>query len=73
MREEINVTEEDGTPIKEFAVDMWITTEGVSEELVKDMFEMYSNGFTGMLEEMSFKKEPEEEKDLWEDDIRKEW
>lgn len=60
LRQDVTVTKEDGTPIKEFCADLWISTEGISEESVKDMFEMYANGFTGMIEEMNFSDRQEE-------------
>ena len=60
LRQDVSVTEEDGTPVKEFSVDMWVSTEGISEDSVKDMFELFSNGFTGLLEEVSFLKDRRE-------------
>ena len=60
LRQECTITEEDGTPVKEFNADLWISTEGISEESVKDMFEMYANGFTGLIEEMNFSDRQEE-------------
>ena len=73
LRQDVSVTEEDGTPVKEFSVDMWVSTEGISEESVKDMFELFSNGFTGLLEEVSFVKDKKEENEFMSDDIRKGW
>lgn len=73
FRQDVSVTEEDGTPVKEFSVDMCISTEVISDDSVKDMFELYSNGFTGLLEEASFVKDKEEEIDFISDDIRKGW
>ena len=73
MRQDVSVTEEDGTPVKEFSVDMWVSTEGISEDSVKDMFELFSNGFTGLLEEVSFLKDKKEENEFMSDDIRKGW
>ena len=73
LRQDVSVTEEDGTPVKEFAVDMWVSTEGISEDSVKDMFELFSNGFTGLLEEVSFVKDKKEEIEFMSDDIRKGW
>ena len=57
LRQDVSVTEEDGTPVKEFSVDMWVSTEGISEDSVKDMFKVFANGFTGLLEEVSFQKD----------------
>ena len=71
LRQDVSVTEEDGTPVKEFSVDMWVSTEGIGEDSVKDMFELFSNGFTGLLEEVSFVKGKEQE--IMSDDIRKGW
>lgn len=73
LRQDVSVTEEDGTPVKEFSVDMWVSTEGISEDSVKDMFELFSNGFTGLLEEVSFVKDKKEENEFMSDDIRKGW
>ena len=73
LRQDVSVTEEDGTPGKEFSVDMWVSTEGISEDSVKDMFELFSNGFTGLLEEVSFVKDKKEENEFMSDDIRKGW
>ncbi|MDD5948822.1 MAG: hypothetical protein PUC39_03700 [Lachnospiraceae bacterium] len=73
LRQDVSVTEEDGTPVKEFSVDMWVSTEGISEDSVKDMFELFSNGFTGLLEEVSFVKDKKEEIEFMSDDIRKGW
>ena len=73
FRQDVSVTEEDGTPVKEFSVDMWVSTEGISEDSVKDMFELFSNGFTGLLEEVSFVKDKKEEIEFMSDDIRKGW
>lgn len=73
LRQDVSVTEEDGTPVKEFSVDMWVSTEGISEDSVKDMFELFSNGFTGLLEEVSFLKDKKEENEFMSDDIRKGW
>ena len=36
LRQEINMTKEDGTPLKELSVDVWISTEGVDDELIKE-------------------------------------
>ena len=71
LRQDVSVTEEDGTPVKEFSVDMWVSTEGISEDSVKDMFELFSNGFTGLMEEVSFLKDKKEEYEFMCDDIRK--
>jgi len=62
IRQEVSVTEGDGTPIKEISVDMWINTEGIGEDSVKDMFKAVSNGFTNLLEEVSFQNDTKEEK-----------
>ena len=73
LRQDVSVTEEDGTPVKAFSVDMWVSTEGISEDSVKDMFELFSNGFTGLMEEVSFFKDKKEENEFMSDDIRKGW
>ena len=72
LRQEVNITEGDGTPVKEISVDMWVSTEGIREDFVKEMFEQFSDGFTGLLEEVSFQKEMEEF-EFMDDDFREEW
>ena len=62
IRQEVSVTEGDGAPIKDISVDMWINTEGIGEDSVKDMFKVFANGFTGLLEEISFQNDTKEEK-----------
>lgn len=64
LRQDVSVTEEDGTPVKEFSVDMWVNTEGIGEDSVKNMFELFANGFTGLLEEMNFSEAKEEKVDF---------
>ena len=73
LRQEVKVTEEDGAPVKEFSVDMWVTTDGICEDSVKDMFQQFSNGFTGLLEEVSFQDGREEELEFMSGDLRKGW
>ena len=73
LRQEVTVTEEDGTPVKDFSIDMWVGTEGIGEDSVKDMFELFANGFTGLLEEVSFQKDKKEEIEFTSSDIRKRW
>lgn len=73
LRQEVSMTEEDGTPVKDFSIDMWVSTEGISEDSVKAMFELFSNGFTGLLEEISFTKDKEQEVEFMSSDIRKGW
>ena len=72
LRQEVSITEGDGTPVKEVSVDMWVSTEGIREDFVKEMFEQFSDGFTGLLEEVSFQKEMEEF-EFMDDDFREEW
>lgn len=72
LRQEVNITEGDGTPVKEISVDMWVSTEGIREDFVKEMFEQFSDGFTGLLEEVSFQKEMEEF-EFMDDDFREKW
>ena len=72
LRQEVNITEGDGTPVKEISVDMWVSTEGIREDFVKEMFEQFSDGFTGLLEEVSFQKEMEGFGFI-NDDLGKEW
>lgn len=72
LRQEVNITEGDGTPVKEISVDMWVSTEGIREDSVKYMFKQFSDGFTGLLEEVSFQKEMEEF-EFMSGDIKKGW
>ena len=72
LRQEVSITEGDGTPVKEISVDMWVSTEGIREDSVKYMFKQFSDGFTGLLEEVSFQKEMEEF-EFMDDDFREEW
>lgn len=53
IRQEVSVTEENGASVKEFSIDTWVSTEGISENSVKEMFKMLSNGFAGLVEEMN--------------------
>lgn len=73
LRQEVSLTEEDGAPVKEFSVDMWISTEGMDDTLVKDMFSAISAGFTNLLEEASFEKDKDEEMEFMLDDMQKRW
>ena len=73
LRQEVTVTDEDGTPVIDFSIDMWVGTEGIGEDSVKDLFELFANGFTGLLEEVSFQKDKKEEIEFTSSDIRKRW
>lgn len=73
LRQEVCMMEENGAPVKEFSVDMWVNTEGIGEDSVKDMFELFANGFTGLLEEVSFQNDSKEEIEFTNSDIRKRW
>lgn len=73
IRQEVSVTEEDGAPVKEFSVDMWVSTEGIGEDSLKDMFKAISNGFTNLLEEVGFQNDRKEEIEFTSSDIRKRW
>ena len=73
LRQEVSATEEDGTKVKEISVDMWVSTEGISEDTIKDMFELFSNGFTGLIEEVSFAKNNENEMEFMIDDMKEDW
>lgn len=73
LREELSETEQDGTPIKHFSVDMWISIEGICEDSIKDMFEMYANGFAGLIGEISFEKGKEEEAEFMGEDMEMGW
>ena len=73
LRQEVSVTEGDGAPVKEFSVDMWVSTEGIGEDSIKDMFELFANGFTGLLEEVSFQNDKKEEIEFMSKNIKKGW
>lgn len=73
LRQEVCVTEEDGTPVKDISIDMWVSTEGISDDAVGDMFEQFSNGFAGLMGEAGFAKDKELEAGFMGNDIRKEW
>jgi hypothetical protein len=53
-RQEIGIEEENGTPIKDFAVQMYLSEEGIDGQSVKDMLELFANAFTGLIEETKF-------------------
>ena len=73
LRQEIDITEEDGTPIKTVSIDMWVSTEGISEEIIKDMFEQSSESFANLVDSVSFTKDKETKLEFINDDIRKGW
>jgi hypothetical protein len=73
LREDVNVTEEDGTPIKAFSIDLWVSTEGMEDDTVKNMFEMYANGFTELIEEISLSGDSDTDKVEFTNDIKKGW
>lgn len=72
LRQEVNITEGDGTPVKDISVDMWVSTEGIREDSVKYMFKQFSDGFTDLLEQVSFRKDMEGFGFI-NDDLGKEW
>lgn len=53
MRQEIGITTEEGVPIKEFSVQMYLNAEGIKEKDILDMFVMYADNFTGLIQEES--------------------
>lgn len=67
LRQDLSITEEDGKPVKNFSVDMWVATEGFDDNTVKDMFEMFANGFTGLIEETDFSSDADKEKVLFDE------
>lgn len=73
LRQEIDITEEDGTPIKTVSIDMWVSTEGISEEIIKDMFEQSSESFANLVDAVNFTKDEETKLEFINDDIRKGW
>lgn len=73
LRQEINMTKEDGTPLKELSVDVWISTEGVDDELIKDMFQKMADNFAGLVEDINFTKDEEPKLEFVSDDVRKRW
>lgn len=73
LRQEIDITEEDGTPLKTVSIDMWVSTEGISEEIIKDMFEQSSESFANLVDSVSITKDEETKLEFINDDIRKGW
>ena len=73
LRQEINMTKEDGTPLKELSVDVWISTEGVDAELIKDMFQKMADNFAGLVGDINFTKDEEPKLEFVSDDVRKRW
>lgn len=73
LRQEINMTKEDGTPLKELSVDVWISTEGVDDELIKDMFQKMADSFAGLVGDINFTKDEETKLEFVSDDVRKRW
>lgn len=73
LRQEIDITEEDGTPLKTVSIDMWVSTEGISEEIIKDMFEQSSESFANLVDAVNFTKDEEAKLEFINDDIRKGW
>lgn len=73
LRQEIDITEEDGTPLKTVSIDMWVSTEGISEEIIKDMFEQSSESFVNLVDAVNFTKDEETKLEFINDDIRKGW
>jgi hypothetical protein len=49
FREEFGITEEDGTPIKDFTVQMYMNEEGIAAKYIKDMIEKFAAGFYELL------------------------
>lgn len=60
MRQEIGVTTEEGMTIKEFSVQMYLNAEGIKEKDILDMFVMYADNFTGLIQEESDQSEEED-------------
>jgi hypothetical protein len=51
FKQGVEVTEEDGTPIKLYHVQMFMYEDGIDPRAVGDMLEMFANGFTGLVSE----------------------
>mgnify|MGYP004562441955 FL=1 len=73
LRQEIDITEEDGTPLKTVSIDMWVSTEGISEEIINNMFKSLSDEFTRIIDEVNTDGERPEKIEFMSDDIRKGW
>ncbi len=73
LRQEVTITEEDGTPIKEISIDMWVSSEGISEKIINDMLQSLSDEFTKIIDEVSIDGERPEKIEFMSDDIRKGW
>lgn len=73
LRQEVTITEEDGTPIKEISIDMWVSSEGISEKIINDMLQSLSDEFKKIIDEVSIDGERPEKIEFMSDDIRKGW
>ena len=73
LRQEIDITEEDGTPLKTVSIDMWVSSEGISEEIINNMFKSLSDEFTRIIDEVNADGERPEKIEFMSDDIRKRW
>lgn len=73
LRQEVTITEEDGTPIKEISIDMWVSSEGISEKIINNMLQSLSDEFTKIIDEVSIDGERPEKIEFMSDDIRKGW
>lgn len=69
----IVITEENGTPIKDFAVQMYINEEGIDEQTINEMLEMFSKAFTGLIGETDFPRDSDVQFDSYNGDIGKGW
>jgi hypothetical protein len=48
------LTKEDGTPIKEFNVQLYMNAEGIDQRRIMEMFEVISKGFTSLIAGTTF-------------------
>ena len=51
--QEISVMTEEGVPLKELGVQMYMHAEGISDKDIMGMFTMYADNFAGLIEQES--------------------
>lgn len=50
LQQGFGITEENGTPIKEFGVNLYLNVDGISQYKVMSMLTQFSDGFTSLME-----------------------
>jgi hypothetical protein len=69
FKQGIAVTEENGAPIKEFNVQMYLNEAGIDEPTIIKMLEMFSRQFTNLISETHFPTEADWEFDKLNDEL----